>query len=200
MDLSTARTELRNRGFTDLSDTRANIFLNAAKNMFEDMYPWPWLETTATGTAPLTVSDMKSVLMVSDTSRNNVLVGMERAQILRIDPSLIDTSAPPIYWYPTSTDTVRIWPASTGTSLSVLYIKFSPELSGSDAPLIPTRYHNLWIDFAAVEAYRDNDEHDTANGLLSATQSRVLSVANVYMNRNWQNGVMFQPTFASEDW
>lgn len=200
MDLSTARTELRNRGFTDLTNSRLNTFLNAGKNTFEDLYAWPWLETTQTGTSPMTISDLKSVLMVSDTTQRNILLGMDRQQVLRIDPTLAETRSPACYWYLTGESTLKIWPA-TSASLSVLYIKFSAELSlDSDTPLIPSRYHDVWIDFAAVEAYRDNDEFDAASALYQVAAARAGAIANLYLNRNWQNGTLFVPMFSSEDW
>ena len=54
MNLSAARTELAARGFDDLAAARLTLFLNQARNDFEDAYPFPWLETVfATGPAPL---------------------------------------------------------------------------------------------------------------------------------------------------
>jgi hypothetical protein len=50
------RTELSARGysrFVSASPSRVTVWLNAAKNRFEDYpYDWPWLRTSTTGTAP----------------------------------------------------------------------------------------------------------------------------------------------------
>jgi hypothetical protein len=52
-------------------------------------------------------------------------------------------------------DTVlTTYPVGSGT-LSVRYVKFSPELSADgDAPLIPLAYRQTWVDLAEADALR----------------------------------------------
>jgi hypothetical protein len=67
--LATAETELQARGYSRFSTTRLDAWLNEAKNRFEDyQFDWPWLKTTTTGTAPVTISDLRRVLSVVDSS------------------------------------------------------------------------------------------------------------------------------------
>lgn len=202
MDLSDAREALLARGFSYLEPARADIMLNNAKNELEDTYPWPWLETTATGTAPLSFDDLKYVLYVVDTTNQQELVGSEAPLLVDQDPS-ISTSGTPLYWWLDGTTTLNLYPTNTSVQLSVRYVKFSPELSddGQTTPLIPERYHPIWVDLAAVEAYKDDDEQDRANALLVDVQRRIQQMIVVYASRNRQNST-YQKTslYSSGDW
>lgn len=201
MDLSAARTELKDRGFSFLTDARATIMLNNAKNALEDEFQWPWLETTATGVAPLTISDLKYVLYVVDTTNRVPLTGVDAVDITDRDAIITTTGAPDSWWLDGATS-LKVYPASTSVQLSVRYVKFSPELSGgSDTPLIPVRYHQVWIDYAVVEAYKDSDRYTEANGLLGhIRQYRLPQMVELYGLRNRQNPGYAPVTWASDDW
>lgn len=200
LTLSTARDELAARGFDYLSTTRMNLMLNAGKNALEDEYPFPWLETTTTGTAPLTISDLKYVLYVVDTSNQNELTGVDVRDVALGDPT-VTTAGTPDSWWLDGAATVRTYPTSTSASLSVRYVKFSPELSAdSDTPLIPGRYHLTWIDYAVVRAYEDSDNYDAANALLSQVRGYSLAqMIEVYASRNRQNSGYVQIRAGSLD-
>ena len=201
MNLGTARTELQARGFDHVSSARCLILLNRAKNALEDEYPWPWLHVTTTGTAPLTISDVKHVLHVSDTSNDHELLGVDPRYVREQDPALDDTGTPAVWWLDGETS-LKVWPANTSVNLNVRYVKFSAELSAdADTPLIPVRYHPVWVDYAVVEAYKDSDDFERANALLQ--HLRLVEVPRMishYANRNLQNPEAMNVTFASEDW
>jgi hypothetical protein len=201
MQLSAARTELQARGFDHLSSARCLIMLNRAKNALEDEYPWPWLHTSTTGTAPLTISDLKHIQYVSDTSNDRTLTGVDLRWVREMDASADETGTPQVWWLDGET-TLRVWPLNTSINLSVRYVKFSPELSADgDTPLIPTRYHPVWVDYAVVEAYKDADDYANANALLQ--HLRMVEVPRMiahYANRNLQNPEAIAVTYASEDW
>ena len=61
MNLGTARTELQARGFDYLSTARCNTFLNRALYILNEQESWPFLETTVSGAAPLTISDLSLI-------------------------------------------------------------------------------------------------------------------------------------------
>lgn len=201
MNLGTARSELQSRGFDYLSTSRCTILLNRAKNALEDFYPWPWLEATTTGTAPLTVSDLKQVLYVVDTTADRELVGFDRRTVRDLDSKLDDTGTPEFWWLSGETS-LKVWPLNTTDSLSVDYIKFSAELSAdSDTPLIPVRYHPVWVDFAVVEAYKDQDAYDKASALLDhLTRFDVPRMIQSLADRNLQNPGYMQTRGESQDW
>jgi hypothetical protein len=186
MDLTAAQTELKARGFDYLSTTRLNYMLNLGKNALESLQPWPWLEATTTGTAPLTISDLRHVLYVVDTTNQVQLPGMDVRAVVDLDPTL--PSGSPSWWWLDGSTTLRLAPTSTSASLSVRYVKWSPELSaGADTPLIPTREHPVWIDFAQVEAYKDSDNYQAAIALDGdLTTRQIPRMVNAYLGRNMQ--------------
>jgi hypothetical protein len=202
MDLATAQTELRDRGFDYLSDGRLTVILNSAKNALEDEYPWPWLETTTTGTAPLTISDLKQVLYVVDTTNSAELAGTEARSIIAQRDATISTAGTPDSWWLDGTTTLKVYPTSTTVSLSVRYIKASPELSATtDTPLIPTRYHPVWLDYATIEAYRDAANEQQAAQLLNDVRGRKLpEMIAQYALRNLNGPTFTQSTWHSVDW
>jgi hypothetical protein len=152
------RTELSARGysrFVSASPSRATVWLNAAKNRFEDYpYDWPWLKTSTTGTAPVTISDLRRVLSVADTTNRTPLEQVDADAITEYGDTNLALVGPAQAWYLSAETVLTTYPVGTGT-LSVRYVKFSPELSADgDTPLIPLRYRSTWIDLAEVEALR----------------------------------------------
>jgi hypothetical protein len=201
VNLTQAIAELKARGFDYLSDSRATIMLNNAKNALEDESDWPWLETTTTGVAPLSISDLRSVLYVVDTTDGAELQGIDARDVADLDTN-VSTAGVPSSWWLDGTGTLRTYPVSTTASLSVRYVRFSPDLSaGSDTPLIPSRYHPVWIDYAVVEAYKDDDRFNEATALLNdVRQRRLPQMVDAFSGRNRQGPEFQVVTGASEDW
>jgi len=199
VDLAAARAELGDRGFDYLSAPRMDIMLNNARNQLEDEYPWPWLETTTTGSAPLTISDLKSVLYVVDQDADQILAGVDARDVVDRDAG-VATAGTADSWWLDGTTTLRTYPVSSA-SLLVRYVRFSPQLTaGSDTPLIPERYHPVWIDLAVIQAYKDSDNYQAAAALQSDVNARVGRMMEIYAARNRQNQSLQVLTFASEDW
>lgn len=148
MILSAARTQLERMGAGRLAGdtTTEDYYLNQAKNWIEDKDDWVWLETTTTGSSPLTVSDLRKVIYVADTTNDRLLKEADLIDIARRDPGINDVGQPS-HFYLDGLTSLKVWPSQTVT-LSVRYLKYSPELTAADSPLIPTRYHNLWVDVA----------------------------------------------------
>lgn len=188
MNLTQARDELAGRGFDYLSTTRLNIMLNNGKNSLEDEYAWPWLETTTTGTAPLSIADLKFVLYVVDTTNQFKLTGVDARDVTDRDTTVTTTGAADSWWLD-GTGTLDTYPTQSNAALSVRYVKYSPELSAdSDTPLIPARYHAVWIDYAVIDAYKDSDNYVAANALLAhVRQFRLPQMIDVFATRNRAN-------------
>lgn len=186
MDLAAARTELEERGFDSLSPTRQAMYLNHGKDALENVWPWPWLRTTTSGTSPLSIPDLKTVLWVQ-TSTGLELRGVDEQYIAGMGWSFTQTG-PASYWWLQGESTLQTIPLDTSTSLSVTYLKFSPALSDDgDEPLFNERWDMNWIDLSVVEAYRDSDDHDAADRLLGAVRSRLEVMIDAYGDRNFQN-------------
>jgi hypothetical protein len=158
MNFGAARAELEARGYSRFTDARLGAFLNTAKNRFEDYgFDWPWLKATTTGTSPITISDLRRVRVVYDTTNQRSLDPVEAEDIIDFADTNLALAGPAFQWYLTSETVLATFPVSTVT-LSVRYQKFSPELSGdSDTPLIPVRYHQTWVDLA-MQAHPVNED------------------------------------------
>lgn len=188
MNLGDARTEVRARGFDYLSDTRLDFFLNYAKDEIETLADWPWLETTTTDTAPLTISDLKHVLYVVDTSNRTELMGVQALDIVRELDADVDATGTPMVWWLDGLTTLKLYPTNASVNLSVRYVKVSPTLDAADeTPLIPSKHHQVWIDTAVKEAYQDSDNFEAAQQLQQSIDRGIGRMLEEYETRNRQN-------------
>lgn len=131
--------------------------LNESYKRICDGEPWIFLETTATGAAPLTVSDVRQVEAVTSTPDDISLTYMARDVLERMYPDLPETGSPS-WWYFASETSIATYPTSTNT-IKVTYLKNPSDLSANgDLPVIPTRFHFLIVLGAAMDAhaYQDN--------------------------------------------
>lgn len=168
MTFAELQTEFYSRGFNYLSDdsagqTRAKRWINQGylKLCWEE--DWYFTKATATGTAPLAVTDLGSVLEVDDTTNDVQLHGMEERALSDLDTDLARAGQPQ-FWY-RDNNTIRVYPV-TAVSLRVRYHKIPVELSGStDEPIVPVRYQDLIVDAAALKGYKDNENWNNYNGL-----------------------------------
>jgi hypothetical protein len=166
-------TELQARGFDYLTTARCKDYLNDGylRDICE-VDNWPFLEQSTSGAAPLTISDLRVIESVTDTTTNVKLLPMDRRAITDVDTDLTTTGTPFAY-YISGGDTVTTFPASTNT-LSVLYWEVPPALSaGADEPEIPSRFRSLIVDAAVVRAYEDDDEPDQADASRARFDSRL---------------------------
>lgn len=186
MNLTEARTELAARGFDYLSAGRMTTMLNNARNAFEDAWPFPWLEQTITGAPPLSLPDLKYVRMVKHVASDCELLGLDFRQVAQ-DGTDLDLPGMPEYWW-LQASIMHVWPVATD-AIEVFYTRESPELSDAlDVPLIPVRYHPVWIDLAVIQAYKDSDNFTAAGALQGDVNQRMYQVIERYETRNRQNG------------
>lgn len=196
MNLGQAIIELQARGFAYLDSTRATTMLNRALIDFGDYYQWPWLRKTASGAAPLPISDLKYVLKVFD-STGTELFGMSDAE----DVDITQTGTPQYWWIDdtSGTATLTAWPVGSVT-LSVRYVSEAPLLAvGADTPGIPARYHPLWIDLAVIRGYQDDDNFVAAQALRADTEGALLRLVERYETRNRMNSNGMLLRMGSED-
>jgi len=192
----------RNVAFDYLTATSMDLMLNRAKDDFEDFWPFPWLRATVSGTAPLIFSDLKYVVLVKEISTNREITGIDIRQLGQ-DGTDLNLLGEPIHWYlsesPTDRVTMSLWPVAA-TDLSVIYVRQTPILDDdTDTPLIPSRYHSIWIDWAVIQAYRDSDNFSTASALEAATVARMQGVVERYETRNRQNSRVMSIRSGGED-
>lgn len=199
MDLAAAQNEFAERGFDYLSTDRRTFYLNMAKDLFEDAYSFPWLETVATGVSPLTIADLKSVLYVRDSTNDTELIGLPASQIIVNGIDLAMTGVP-CNWWLDGENIVTGWPVSTSAVMQVRYVKQSDELvDPTDTPLIPARYHGTWVDMAVIRAYIDSDNYVAAQGLKQVVDIDLSQIIQRYAMRNMQNPAYQTQRWGSED-
>ena len=122
MNLLDLRTELYARGFDYLSSTRANYFINRAYSELCEEEDWPFLEATTSGTAPVSITDLRTIETVIDTTATRRLQPLDRRHILEDDYQLSTTGSPSCY-YLTSCNTLAVYPANTTDTISERYWK-----------------------------------------------------------------------------
>ena len=184
MNLGTARTEFQARGFDYLSSTRCNAYLNRALAALSMEAPWPWLETSASGTSPITISDLRAVQSVVDTNTLAVLEPADRRSLVD-NYSVLTTTGSPWFWYRDTLTSIRTYPVSSDT-ITVQYIAHEAELtSDSSSPLLPSRHHNVWVDHAVYEAYCDSDNWEAAAAIKSKIDGEVIELKRTYLVPNF---------------
>jgi hypothetical protein len=123
---------------------------------------YPWLESTSTGVAPLSITNLRTIESVVDTTTTSRLSPLDRRNIMESDSSL-STAGSPVWYYLTTGNTVAVYPSNTTDTLSVRYWKVPTDLtSAADEPGFPARFHHLIVDGAAYYAYLDSDNFEAA--------------------------------------
>ena len=165
MNFAALLDEVNDRGYNYISDTRLGRYVNQSYKSICNRAAWPFLRATTTGTAPLTISDLRAVLNVVDTTTNAKLYHADRRHLIESVDTSLTTTGTPTYWYQESRTVIKVYPANTTDTLSVHYLKVPATLSGTDAHLIPDEFEDLIIDGAVIRALKDNDELDAAASL-----------------------------------
>lgn len=168
--LGQTRAALALRGFQYLEPAFLTDALNDAKNIFEDLFPFPWLWATATGTTPLLIEDLKVIRYVRIPGQATRLPGIRELDALDVDPDQV--SGYPQYWYLSDHQTLNTFPPGS-QNVEVKYVKFSPELANdADMPLFPARYNKFWRDLAIIECYKETFNFEKAELLWNDLQQR----------------------------
>jgi hypothetical protein len=183
--LSTMQTEFQARGFADMTVaadlTRITRWLNDAMHDIDEMYDWPYLQTSTTGTAPLTIADLRKVERVIDTSHDQPLPQLARSEAAGWDGDLTTTGTSPLAFYVTNATTVSLYPVSSTTQLQVLYWKFGADLaSAGDAPLMPDRFRMAIVDYAVAYGCIDRGDVQGAQIAQQAGDTRVARMADSF--------------------
>lgn len=130
---------------------------------------WPWLETTRSFT---TASDTGTYAAASDWVRTRSLKIADRAPLRSVSRAQLD------YWYPATNDTdqPRLYSVSAeqlvlrpipdgAYTVTEVYYRSEPELSGTMTPLMPAWAHYAIVEWATsllLERTRDEDRAERA--------------------------------------
>jgi hypothetical protein len=166
-DFAALKDELTARGFGYLDESRKSRFVNQGYTDLCEEAPWPFLETTTSGAAPLSVSDVREVITVTNSDRE--LEGRDRRWITDENP-LLDQTGVGTYWWRDGNN-LRVWPVDV-QSITVVYLRVPPALERSeDVPIVPERYHHLIVEYAVIRALRDRMNFDDAQAVWTALQT-----------------------------
>jgi hypothetical protein len=198
VNLAEAQQAVLDRGFDYLDPSRLTLMLNTGKDAFEDFWDWPWLQKSFSGPTPLLLADLKLILMVKNAATKGELLGLDLRQA-SLDDTDLTQSGTPGYWWLEGDDTLHAWPGD-GATLVGSYLADSPPLDQpDDTPLIPVRYHGLWIDYAVCEAYKDSDNFPAAQALRADIAFRMQDVVTRYETRNRQHSPFMTQRYYAED-
>lgn len=174
--LADLQTELYSRGYDNLNQdaagqARALRWINQAVAELTLEEAWPFRLNTATGAAPLSITDLGEVLSVIDTANSNAELDELTERELTAD-DLTDTGTP-AYWYRDNLQ-IKTWPV--GGTLSVRYYSIPTDLAAvSDTTLIPKRFMDVIVNGAVRRAAMDNDNPDDV-GLAESERQRGLDL------------------------
>lgn len=176
-DYTALKAAVSGRGFSRLSAADQGIAVNDAVHELDGMEPrWPYLLTSSSGTAPLTVADLGDVTTVLNTVLDVPVRFSDFEDLAGWAGELTQTSTDPVRWYftPGSTTSISTFPVTT-RSLQVVYYKTSPDLSaGADEPLCPDRWRHLLKDMAVRNAHVMKDVDPPASLLLAIDRKLAL--------------------------
>jgi len=202
MNFSELKTELSDRGFQHLSDTRLGRYVNRAVARLDGMYRWPYREDNGIGIAPLVVPALGQVEAVTNQSQGDYPLSESSYKDLTEWYGDLTTEGPPRYWYRayvSGDPIVATYPVSTTDIIGVQFWKITEELTGTNTPEAPDRYHMLYVDLAVQMAYRDMDAHAMAEAMRPEINQQVLEMMDDLLQ---QQDPTFQRTtwYSSEDW
>lgn len=168
MNFETLQDEFYARGFDYLDQTaagqaRAKRWLNQAHQELCEIERWPFLKTTASGAAPLTIADLGAVESVRDTAQSSASLEWKDLRGLAGSYGDLTTTGSP-RWFYIDENVIRTYPV--GGTLTVTYWQVPADMSAdADLPVVPTRFHDLIVDMAVLRAYKDADNFVAAGAL-----------------------------------
>jgi hypothetical protein len=166
VQFSEIRQELKDRGFDHAASTnnnRVDRWVNQSYQSICDSQQWAFLEADASGSAPLTVSDLRAVLSVVDSTQKRQLPWINRQTLIKQYDTDLTTTGTPTCWYQDAQYVIDVYPANTSDTISVHYLKIPTTLSGdTDEPVFDSRFHDVIVDGAVVRGYKDTDQWEAA--------------------------------------
>lgn len=203
LDFAALQTEVYARGLEYLDDggagqTRVKRWLNDALHEIDEAADWPYLTATTTGSAPLTIADLRTVECVTDVGNLNALEPVDR-RVLREQFADLTQTGQPLYYFITGGTTINVYPANTSTTLTVDYWKFGPDLSAdADEPLMPDRFRMAIVHYAAAAGLRDAGDLTGAADARQAGDGVVAGMAGSLLHPQHQRANVWVPAVGTD--
>jgi hypothetical protein len=173
---------------------RVQRWINQAYLEVAGLDSWPFLETTLTTVAPVTISDLSEILVVLDTDND---VRLEQADYDSITTLVDDPTATGLasYWYQSGT-TISVYPVSTA-ALQIKYIRTPAELASSgDTPVVPAEFHDLIVLGAWRRGLLDDQDAGDYSLVKAEWDQRVQMMREKYLPRFGSQLI----TYSAQDW
>lgn len=178
MTFAELKTELLARGFDTLSDARAGQYINRAYHRLNGMYRWPYREDSGVGIAPLSIPTLGQVEAVTNQSQSDYPLVESTYKDLTEWYGDLATTGTPCYWYRAYVNgdpVIATYPVSTD-SIGVQFWQIFADLTGTDTPDLPSRYHLLLVDMAVMMAYRNMNAHAMAEAMRPEINQQVIEM------------------------
>lgn len=163
MDFDELKTELADRGFSDLDATRRGRYINAALHELDRMHLWPWRQKDVTGNAPLTLTDLGPIWSITNEDEDYRLVAALPEDLVATFGDLTQTGTPTFYYraWSSGSPVLATYPVDTAFTMGVVYWKVATDMSSdSDTPACPTEAQYLLVDLAVRRAAKDKGDWD----------------------------------------
>lgn len=192
------RTEVQGRGFSHVTNTFIDRWINLTYQDVNNRYPWPYLEATTSGTAPLTIADLGRILSVQDTTRALALQWRDIRTIQENDPALALSGTPRFFYRDGSVAaSIKTYPTSANT-ISVRYTKIASDLATDvSIPILPTAFHYLLVEGACMRAYRRANEMDTAADAAQELENGIAKMHDYLIPVKYAEPIIGQPVAAN---
>lgn len=178
------KTELTNQGFDYLTSTQQGDYINTAYQEVCGLAAWPFLEASTTShTSGTSIADIRQVLYVRDPTTDRRLQASDARTLVDWYGSLTDTGDPE-FWYFDGQTTLKTYPVNASRELTVSYVKFPADLTGTDQPAIPLRYRMVIVDGAACIAHLENGDYEAEQARRAVWQRRVDMMSQALLGRN----------------
>jgi len=201
MNFGELYAELEARGFSHLLLARRKQIINDAVAELDEQQPWPYRENAAVGAAPLTIADLGTIEMVTDTTLD-VPITPATYQWLSENFGDLSITGNPVYYYvawPSGSPVVATYPTNSNT-IGVQYWKISPTLSAdADTPLAPSRFHSIYLLIAQRMAESERGNLNVAQGLQQEIDRMVARMVDALLGGQQLQGAQDQVRMWSAD-
>jgi hypothetical protein len=144
----------------------------------DGMYRWPYREDSGIGIAPVVIPTLGQVEAVTNQSVNDYPLEESSYKDLTEWFGDLATTGAPMYWYRayvSGNPVIATYPVSTDT-IGVQFWQIFPDLTGTDTPSMPDRYHMLIVELAVQMAYRDMDAHAMAEAMRPEINTQIFEM------------------------
>jgi len=154
-------------GMDRLQPVLLRRWINEAYQELADEEHWPFLETSASGVAPLTIADAREIWTVVNTTDSVELSHAPRKWLIEAFGSLATTGTPE-FWYAEGQAAggyiVKTYPVKAAPPTVAAYYYKTPAALAlfSDVPVVPSQYQGIIVLGTLRRAYRASGNGDAA--------------------------------------